>query len=201
MRKLLTVLVLGGILLLAIIRLVSADCMACWELKGITLELKDGKEHEGYIIWNDAWVQGQTSKSFPDLLFDNQNGVKTITFYLDIRAINYPDSGLKVSVGLQREIPVDSISHIKLKAGVHDGYVGAGRIPVVSERTAQMLLTKPVATCTGKGPLSIVTWLSYNQRFGKEELDCLCNPELIDLIQWSRDFEGNKLVRLEFSYD
>jgi hypothetical protein len=163
--------------------------------------LKGGEILEGYTRWNDAWLSRKTKVGFPEAVLETEGGVKSITFYSDIRTITYPDSGLRVSVGQPRTIVVDSISSLKLRPGVHDGYEGAGNIPVVSERTAQSLLTKPVAICSGEGALSTIYWISYNQRFGEEELRCLCHPELINYIGWSEDFERNKLVRLEFAYD
>lgn len=201
MKKIHIVVAVFAVLSLADYQHSHADCLACWELKGTVVELKNGKILEGCVTWNDAWLLGRTSTKFPDVVFEAESGVRNISFYSDIRTISFPDSGLKVSVGLPQRIPVDSISTIHLKPGVHDGYVGAGEIPVVSTRTAQSLLTRPVASCNGQGPLSIIYWVSYNQRFGEEELQCLCNPKLIDLVRWTRDFESNKLVKLEFAYD
>lgn len=201
MRKIHIVLAAAAVIALADYQPSHSDCLACWELKGIVVELKSGKILEGYTTWNDAWLAGKTKTSFPEVVLEAEGGVKSITFYSDIRTITYPDSGLKISVGQPRTVPVESISSIELRPGVHDGYEGAGNIPVVSERTAQSLLTEPVATCRGEGALSIVYWISYNQRFGKEELRCLCNPKLINHIRWSDDFERNKFIRLEFAYD
>ena len=33
-----------------------ADCMACWKLKGVRVQLKDGTMIEGYATWNDSWA-------------------------------------------------------------------------------------------------------------------------------------------------
>jgi hypothetical protein len=182
---------------------VLADCFACWELKGVQLQLKDGSALKGYMLWNKAWIQGAPSAPFPKLLLQPAKGAEHIRFHSELRSILYPDSGLIVAVAPERLIPLDSLSDITPAPGEFEGRSGAGSIPVVAERTVKRLQQRaPFAYCKGESEgNAVIYWISYNPEIGAKELRMLCERPWLGLIEWNETLERNLIIRLSFSYD
>jgi hypothetical protein len=170
-----------------------ADCLACWELRGVIVNLKDGTRIEGYATWNHAWARegncecscsnsnGDESASrerspvnaneFPGVIFHPAAAIKCITVYTHLRSIKYPWAAV-VTTNEPIKLGIGEIEDIKLTPGPHDGYGGAGDIPLVSPRFADLLQTKPAASCeSGDG---FAYWVSYDRSFPEEELRRLC---------------------------
>ncbi len=145
-----------------------AGCIACWELKGVIVRLKNGGAIEGYAIWNDFWAELgyadssynesgndenalkqalKDMKQFPEVIFDPKADVHDIDVYTHIRSIKYPVAKGLVTLRNSVRVNVWEIECVKLKPGPHDGYIGAGSLPLVSERVADLLQTKPAASC------------------------------------------------------
>jgi hypothetical protein len=74
------------------------DCIACWQLRGVIVHLKDGETIKGHAIWNDAWAWVEYSstnqedpvaraldpqKQFPYAIFDPEAKIDRITVYSD----------------------------------------------------------------------------------------------------------------------
>ena len=145
-----------------------AECMACWWLKGVIVQLKNGTTIEGYATWNDGWAaigyqgSGLSDKNsieraleknkFPKMIFDPRAQIEDIFVYTHLRSIKYPKNRYfteKLLVATRKPIKVyvKEIENLKLNPGSHDGYQGAGGLPLVSERIADLLQTKPSASC------------------------------------------------------
>ena len=49
----------------------SADCIACFELKGVRIQMKDGHRLSGYVRWNASrFDMPGPDSGFPDILLD-----------------------------------------------------------------------------------------------------------------------------------
>jgi len=48
--------VIGSMVLLScVIQNAFGDCLACFSLKGVKIESKDGIKYNGYVIWHPIW--------------------------------------------------------------------------------------------------------------------------------------------------
>ncbi len=166
-----------------------AGCIECWELKGVIVHLKNGGVIEGYAKWNDFWAElgyanssynenGKDEnalkealkdmKQFPEVIFDPKADIYDIDVYTHLRSIRYPVAKGLVTLRDRVSVKVWDIESVKLNPGPHDGYSGAGRLPLVSERVADLLQTKPAASChfdTGAGD---EYWVSYDKSLSKK---------------------------------
>jgi len=202
-----TLLFLGLALLLAA-QLASnchADCIACWQLKGVIVQLKDGITIEGYATWNDSWAASsdqsssvEKQKPFPEVIFDPEFQM-SIDVYTHLRSIKYPVTKALVALRDPVEVNVQDIKDLKLNPGPHDGYKGAGDLPLVSQRTADLLQTKPSASCHNDDGVQDVYWVSYDENFPAKELQRLCDgPPGAEL---EKNFESRDVFSLYYTYD
>jgi len=191
-----------------------ADCVACWQLKGVVVRLKNGSLIEGYATWNDAWAEFEykysgkgdpprgAGKTFPDVIFDPAARIDSIYVYTQLRSIKYPRNGALVATRERVSLSVKDIKELQLKPGPHDGYEGAGYIPQVSEKMADLLQTKPVASCEYDMGLADVYWVSYDKNFPAKELQLLCSDEKATLSKKElTSFAARGVFELYFAYD
>jgi hypothetical protein len=180
-----------------------ADCIACWELKGTIIHMKDGSKIEGYATWNEAWVESELrgKKQFPEVIFDPSANlmITDIEVYTHIRSIKYPDDKALVTTRRPIRVEINEIKDVKLNPGPHDGYGGAGDLPVVSPRIADLLQTKPVASCEYGEGLADVYLLSYDKSFPSEELQRLCEQGISD--EQVKNLEARDIIRLVYPFD
>jgi len=136
-----------------VVALVAGDCLAvclsCWKLNGVRVRLEDGTTVEGYAVWNDVWADlgysrssddgrasnartAGTKKQFPEVIFDPPARIDAISVYTHLRPIEYPVEDALVATRKPIRVTVKEMRELKLNPGPHDGYEGAGHIPVVS---------------------------------------------------------------------
>lgn len=193
-----------------------ADCIACWQLKGVLVRLKDGTTIDGYATWNDGWAtlgylgsnaQGQrslkqiieTQKEFPEVILDPAADIDSIGIYTHLRSIEYPLAKGLVTTRDPIQVKVREIQDLKLNPGPHDGYHGAGSLPLVSPRIADLLQTKPEASCDYDDGGADVYWVSYDKSFPAEELRRLCEQRVTG--EETDKLEGRDIISLYFFYD
>jgi len=194
-----------------------ADCLSCWQLKGVLVRLKDGTTIEGYATWNDVWADlgysrssddsrasyqrpAMNKKQFPEVIFDPAAQIDVISVYTHLRSIEYPVKDALVATREPIRLSVKEILELKLKPGNHDGYDGAGHIPVVSSRIADLLQAKPIASCGYDASVADVYWVSYDKSFPAEELSRLCEQR-ISGEEIRNGLEARDIIKLYFSYD
>ena len=203
-------LILGLFLIIFIISHdLYAGCLACWKLFRVEIVLKNEELLDVYVQWNDEWLSNQSNlkgsgESFPAILLKlDPDKFKTLTAYeyYNLKEIQYPKEGLIVSLKKSRFIPTDSLKSVVLKKGIYDGYGGAGGIPVVDESVMKLLQKPPVAVCHYDSPPTDVYWLSYNPDVTIESLQWLCEDPWRRIIKYDKEFEENRIIKIEFGYD
>ncbi len=194
-----------------------ADCIACWKLKGVIVRLKNGSMSKGYATWNEswAWIGYQYSntagkatekqvldanKEFPEVIFDPLALIDEIAVYTHVRSIKYPVKNRLLATRAPTVLKVKDIRYVKLNPGPHDGYKGAGRLPLVSRRIADLLRTKPVASCNYNSGAADVYWVSYDKSFPKAELRRLCEQQQSDEEVVKR-LKARDIFSLHYDYD
>jgi hypothetical protein len=201
-----------------------AGCIACWELKGIIVHLEDGTTIEGYAKWNDFWAElgyadssyassGKEDenalrqalkdmKQFPEVIFDPKADIHEIAVYTHLRSIKYPVAKGLVTLRDPVRVNVEDIKYVNLNPGPHDGYNGAGSLPPVSERIADLLQTKPSASCHFDEVAGDQYWVSYDKSFPEQELNRLCEPRPIDRPDEEiQRLKARDIFSLYYAYD
>jgi hypothetical protein len=195
-----------------------AFCIACWELKGVIVQLKNGTTIEGYATWNDGWAElgyqwsGLSDKEsidraleeneFPKMIFDPRAQIDKIYVYTHLRSIRYPVAKGLVALRDPVRVTVKDIKALKLHPGPHDGYQGAGDVPLVTERIADLLQTKPNASCDFDVGAGDVYWVSYDASFPADELQRLCERYVVEPdLEVEKRLEGRDVFSLYYAYD
>jgi hypothetical protein len=179
----------------------SADCIACFQLKGVEVILNDGRIVTGYIPWNDSWVTGwaETEKKFPDIVFE-LGKTESVSVYTHLKWIKFPIGGV-VATLKPLEISIWEIKQLLAKPGGFEGVDGATKLPVVSERTADLLQTPPQASCTYDASVADVYWVSYNKNVTKAQIDCLCEKQAENPADCDISAQTDDVFDLYFFYD
>lgn len=179
----------------------SAGCIACFQLKGVEITLNDGRIVRGHMTWNDMWVTGwtETEKKFPDIVFE-LGKTESVSVYTHLKWIKFPTGGV-VATQESVRIPVWEIKRLVPKPGGFEGVDGATKLPVVSERTADLLQTPPEASCTWDEGVADVYWVSYNKNITKAQIDCLCEKKTENLTDCGMSAQIDDVFDLYFFYD
>lgn len=195
-----------------------ADCLACWKLKGVVVRLEDGTRIKGYAAWNQEWADlgyhfsteqlkafGQPApaakKKFPAVIFDPLAQIDDIAVYTHLRSIKYPAKNALVAIRGPIVLKVIDIREVKLNPGPHDGYVGAGSLPLVSRRIADLLRTKPVASCQYEEATTYVYWVSYDKSFPEAELRRLCEQQGESDKEVVKRLKARDIFSLRYDWD
>jgi hypothetical protein len=158
-------------------------------LRGVTIELKDSSIISGYVIWNEAWFAHKDYKpKFSETLVDIESLRKYFTWQADsltiyknvyiidkpFKVIDYshkPEMFLVTSDSDIGKFPLNAIKSIKAKPIEHDGYNGAGGIPIYSMKSLEMLTQKmPVAVIIEDTGVSDNYYIRYNPEIKEDEL-------------------------------
>jgi hypothetical protein len=197
----------------------NASCIACWQLKGVIVQLKSGTTIEGYATWNDEWAwlgynsscagdencikrALENEKEFPEVIFDPKARINEIIggiiVYTHLRSIKYPVANALVTLRDPVKLKIEEIRDLELNPGPHDGYGGAGTLPLVSERAADLLQTKPSASCHFDEGAGDEYWVSYDKSFPEEELKRLRTDRPDEEIQ---RLKARDIFSLFYAYD
>ena len=181
-----------------------SDCPACWHLRKVQFELKNGDKYTGYMKWNREWYRLDTTETFvKPYQFKNNNTEKTFEVFTDLRIINYPIDGYVVSITPPMDMPSDSLINFKfLPSDIKSNNI-AGGIPVLSERSVGLLNTqKPVAVCKNESHGSCeIYWISYNPEIREDKLQFFCTEPLVYIIEFTPRLESNRIFKIVHCWD
>jgi hypothetical protein len=157
----------------------AASAHFAWqvELRGVRVELKDGRELFGYVAWGDIGLK--EGARFPQSLLDPHafhdfERRKSLTLYTEV----YPTAkrisdlylGSRYLVAVEAEtkaLAYQQIARIRALPMKYDGYGSEGWPPVYPEAAARMLaLEKPHAISGDANEY----YISYNRAIGEKEL-------------------------------
>jgi hypothetical protein len=182
-----------------------ADCIACSELKGITLILNSGKKIEGYIRWNSIWPYNNSDNypidTFPInvINYHKREDLKLFTF----RAIYFlTDLFPGIPFVLQTDIDstnANDIKEILYTPGEYDGIDSTPLQQVTAEKYA-LLKKKPVAKFCGSLEVpAAVCLVSYNSDYAESKLqEIVAKNKFWTMIE---ELEMKSVFVFDFAYD
>jgi hypothetical protein len=167
------------------IRTASADNIAAFELRGVRVQMKDGRQLSGYLLWRSVMYRSpeNADAQFPRILLDPKawdpadgKPPDEVWFYRRVFPVSGPLSKHlygKFLVSMQSEflkLKLSQIARIKAVPWMkHNGYEGDFAVPLHSAFAIRLLTNeKPHAVIRDIDFDSV--WISYNAHIGKKEL-------------------------------
>lgn len=178
---------------------VKAVCLACSELRGVKISMKDGHTHEGYVHWNEAWLKNQSPR-FPDSLIDPIASVehKQLTLYKQIFPITKPVKSVVTTESYLTKVERSQIATITANPMKYDGYDGTS-LNLVSKVALNWLTTEKQAAIllienTGVSDEYII---SYNSKItNAKKLKKIFKEE-----KNKQKLERMRILVMSFAYD
>ena len=154
---------------------VRADCLACFELKGVQIEMKNGNTHRGYVPWNPVWFKERENAKFPDSLLSSESWqytpLEALRLYTRVYKVKHP---LPILVTTSTDSITLSLSDIKKIVPApqeHDGYQGASGLPALSQTAIRLLSEEePYALLKDDSGVTDIYLISFNQNIDTEKL-------------------------------
>lgn len=185
-----------------------ADCLACSELKGISITLKSGKKINGYIEWNDIWSESQGKYegpmwSSPDSIVKSaKSGKWPVKVYKKIIFFNEVYSNVPFVIeGNVEHIEPSDIKQIVFLPGRYDK-TDSTAIQVISSQTAEVLKEKPVAKYCYDYYVSENCFISFNKSYNESDLAKISNEFEKNYDEEKvKKYNSNKVLFFSFGYD
>ena len=186
-----------------------ADCSACFVLRGVRVQTKNGQKISGYVAWNENLFKIDIHDiKFPDSLIDSKAWYSEfVTLYTRIYSLSRLEKGLVTTRSGILKIRVSNVEKIIATPMRYDGYVGAGGLPIQSMTEIRWLTNnRPKAVFTVNYFVSDRYIISYNRRVGKRELEEISKRlEMAssgeELRKIERQLRGRRIVVLDIGYD
>ena len=135
------------------------------------------------------------------MIFDPRAKIAGISVYTHLRSIKYPLAKGLVALRDSVWVNVEDIKDLKLNPGPYNGYEGAGSLPLVTERIADLLQTKPSSFCERDLSTFVKYWISYDDSFPEDELLRLCEEQGNLDKKTEDDLSTRNIFSLSYAYD
>jgi len=184
-----------------------ADCLACWQLKHVVITLQNGESIEGYIRWNDIWVEIYSNEDLSSRsLMEKVSQLQLDTEWYDLvvyRDIYFTGDNLPFHtiVASNRIDTIKSdqlrdLSELKMDIQSHEG---AGNIMNLEDESIKLIKEKPLYYFKVEGEVSETHYLSYNPLITKEDLILISKDSKYYLKR--EKYEEQKVIIIVVSWD
>lgn len=178
------ILVFAALTVLANSSTASADNLAAFELRGVQVQMKDGRQLSGYVrFFPSSFTSPDASARFPRILLDPKAWDRKPPTEVWLYKKVFPVSGTlskhlyvkKFLVSARSEVLKLKLSEIaRIKAAPrmkHNGYEGDYEVPLHSAFAIRLLTgEKPHAVISGNGVVDGLI-ISYTPQIGKKKLE------------------------------
>lgn len=186
----------------------KADCVACWELRKVEITMTDGKIVNGYVKWNEIWLNDVLDTSvwknkFPESLlpyYQNLSYKWDLELFTEIFTIK--NDSIDEFIATKAE-STGSLDYTKIKSvrELDKGskiYHGVDEIMVLTQSDIDRLRTNPVATFYFLDASSIETYfISYNKAITRKELSRINEG---NLRQMATELKAKGVVVYSFGF-
>jgi hypothetical protein len=184
-----------------------ADCLACFELKGVQVTMKDGQKYSGYVGWNPAWFTSREKSKFPDTLLSRESWGpyprESIPLYRKVYTIRFPMTALVTRKGDSLTLRFSDVETMSGKPMEHDGYQGAGGLPVLSLTAIQLLSkSKPYASIKQDADVADHYLISFNPEIDETKLRKIYDDIKIWITKDKiKKLEESRIIFFSLAYD
>lgn len=184
------------------------------------MEVTNGDMISGYVRWNPAWFTDKNEKTiFPDALFKSKSCKKwgdPLVLYKKVYPIDKPFKKTKcfeknflflvTSDADMIKIPVKELKDIQSEPKKHDGYSGAGEVPVFPKDQVKLMTdATPTAVIVNNNDPSLEFFISYNQNVGerllKERFEEYKQGKWTSIETYLAGLRRSKIILLEIAFD
>ncbi len=197
------------------------DDEPCARLRGVIVQMKDGRELAGYVEWNPYLFK--EGAKFPKSLIDQQSWKcpdeqGQLRLYAEVypvaRVLGLEGKFLVTTRAQMQVLPVPQIAKITALPRSHDGYGVYGEIPLLPSPAAIRWLVseKPQAVINESSAFDGML-ISYNREIGQQELKKIeeqisqrlerpesCSERDIEWTEIKRQLARRRVVALEIFY-
>ncbi len=184
-----------------------ADCLACFELKGVQVTMKDGQKYSGYVGWNPAWFTSREKSKFPETLLSRESWGpyprESIPLYRKVYTIRFPMTALVTRNRDLLTLRFSDVETMSAKPMEHDGYQGAGGLPVHSLMAIRLLSeSKPYASIKQDADVADHYLISFNPEIDEPKLRKIYD----DIKNWLtnekiKELEESRIIFFSLAYD
>jgi hypothetical protein len=160
-------------------RAAAADDEPCARLRGVIVQMKDGRELAGYVEWNPYLFK--EGAKFPKCLIDSQNWRHPedhgqLQLYTELypvaRVLGFERKFLVTTQAQMQALPITQIAKITALPKSHDGYGVYGETPLLQSPKAVRWLVSEKPQAVIRYSLAFDGMLiSYNREIGRQELE------------------------------
>jgi hypothetical protein len=207
-------------LLPAIGNMTFAACWGCFILKGVRVEVTNGDMVSGYVRWNPEWFADNNEESaFPNSLFKSKYSKEwgdPFVIYREVYPIDKPFKDSKyfgknflflvTSDADMVKIPLKELKDIRGEPKKHDGYSGAGEVPVFPMDCVKLMTdAAPTAVIVNDNDPSLELFISYNPNIGerllKERFEEYKQGKWTSIESYLAELRRDKIILLEIAFD
>lgn len=186
--------------------MVQADCLACFELKGVQIELKNGRMHRGYVQWNFVWFKERENARFPDSLLSSESWqyppLEFVRLYKEVYKVEHPLPVLVTTSTGTINIALSDIKKMVPAPQELDGYQGAAGLPFLSQTAIRLLSEgEPYALLKDDSGVADVYLISFNQDITLDKLRQIHAGLKSISPQEVTKLEESQVIHLSIPYD
>lgn len=163
---------LVALFLLSLFSTSRAECIACWELRKVEITLNSGQIINGYVKWNELWLNGVLDTAvwknrFPESLlpyYQNLEYKWDLEFITELHIISNDSISEFIAT---TAVAIGNLDYTKIKSvrELDPGakkYHGVDDIMILTQAEIAKLKTNPVAVYYYEGALFTTCLISYN---------------------------------------
>ena len=163
---------LVALFLLSLFSTSRAECIACWELRKVEITLNSGQIINGYVKWNELWLNGVLDTAvwknrFPESLlpyYQNLEYKWDLEFITELHIISNDSISEFIAT---TAVAIGNLDYTKIKSvrELDPGakkYHGVDDIMILTQAEIAKLKTNPVAVYYYEGALFTTCFISYN---------------------------------------
>jgi hypothetical protein len=193
------------ILILSLLSLnLSADCLSCWELYQVEILLENGNSINGYITWNDSWINDIEirKKSLDEKVkyqLKNANWYKLVFYHETIILGNHLPLSIIVSSNKIDTLQINDFKKIIEIPTKGKKPNGAGWILHLDNASLELIKKEPINYVKTESVVAESYFLNYNPEISYEELQEIAN----DRYFWvnRKSYEKEQVIGLMLSWD
>lgn len=183
---------------------IFADCLSCWELFNVAITLNNDEIIQGYITWNDSWINDSKIRKlsiyekFNYKLLNNDRFKLILYNKIVVLEDHLPCNGVVSSTSIDT-LSLDDFSNIEILPTQKKRYNGTGKILSLDNESIELLKNKPFNYIFDGGQFADVFYLNYNSNISLEALHEMAEDKEFWIKR--KFYEKMKVIGLMFSWD
>lgn len=182
----------------------KADCLACWILEPVEVQLKNNTTKTGYLMWNDQWLNDPSAdESFDKKIknYHSEPGRGYLVLYEQVYQLggHLPCEGVVTTESLIDSISIEMVRSVKQLPHKGEKISGAGLITTLQKQSIELLKNKPSCFYISESTVSETYFLSYDSETDVSQLQEI--SETSDYWLKRKSFEKQGIIIIMIAWD